>query len=62
MHKHAYLILAHEDTLELRRLLALIDDERHDIYIHIDKKSRAIREEDLFQCVKKIKGIREQKI
>ena len=42
MHKHAYLILAHEDTLVLRRLLELIDDERNDIFIHLLQLDKGI--------------------
>lgn len=38
MSKHAYLIIAHNEFYILERLLKLIDDERNDIYIHIDKK------------------------
>ena len=55
MHRHAYLILAHEDTLVLRRLLALVDDERNDIFIHIDKNSKDISIENILKCVKKSK-------
>lgn len=36
--KHAYLILAHNNWEILERLLMLLDDERNDIYLHIDKK------------------------
>lgn len=36
--KHAYLLLVHQDTLVLRRLIALIDDAGNDIFVHIDKK------------------------
>lgn len=38
MKKHAYLIIAHNEFYILERLLKLIDDERNDIYLHIDKK------------------------
>lgn len=38
MKKHAYLIIAHNNFYTLERLLKLIDDDRNDIYIHIDKK------------------------
>ena len=38
MKKHAYLIIAHNNFYILERLLKLIDDDRNDIYIHIDKK------------------------
>lgn len=39
MNKHAYLILAHKNPLQLKQLLSLLDDERNDIYVHIDKKA-----------------------
>lgn len=38
MNKHAYLIVAHNNFYILEKLLKLLDDERNDIYIHIDKK------------------------
>lgn len=40
MKKHAYLIIAHNNFYILEKLLRLLDDERNDIYIHIDKKVR----------------------
>lgn len=39
MSKHAYLIIAHNNSYILNRLLNLIDDKRNDIFIHIDKKT-----------------------
>lgn len=36
--KHAYLIIAHNEWEVLQLLLSAIDDERNDIFIHIDKK------------------------
>ncbi len=36
--RHAYLIMAHNDFYVLEKLLLLLDDERNDIYIHIDNK------------------------
>lgn len=36
--KHAYLILAHNEWDLLRTLLSCIDDERNDIFVHIDSK------------------------
>lgn len=36
--KHAYLILAHSDWELLRTLISTLDDERNDIYVHIDAK------------------------
>lgn len=40
MKKHAYLILAHTNPNQIRTLLSLIDDERNDIYVHLDAGSR----------------------
>lgn len=37
--KHAYLIIAHQDIEMLKQLLTAVDDERNDIYLHIDTKS-----------------------
>lgn len=36
--KHAYLIMAHNEFDLLKRLIIVLDDERNDLYIHIDKK------------------------
>lgn len=38
--KHAYLIMAHNNFDQLQVLLDLLDDERNDIYLHVDKKAR----------------------
>jgi hypothetical protein len=38
--KHAYLIMAHNKPEQLALLIDLLDDERNDIYIHIDKKAK----------------------
>ena len=37
--RHAYLIIAHNEPDLLATLVHMIDDERNDIYIHIDSKS-----------------------
>lgn len=39
MKKHAYLIIAHKQPELLKKLIKLLDNERHDFFIHIDKKS-----------------------
>lgn len=52
MEKHAYLIIAHHQIELLKVLLELIDDERNDIYIHIDKKSNNINENEIKRSVK----------
>lgn len=36
--RHAYLVIAHNQFELLKKLIALLDDERNDIYIHADKK------------------------
>lgn len=38
--KHAYLIIAHNNWWQLKQLIMLLDDEKHDIYVHIDSKSK----------------------
>ena len=38
--RHAYLIIAHNQPELLEKLVALLDDERNDIYIHADKKMK----------------------
>lgn len=40
--KHAYLIIAHNEFKVLEQLLIALDDNRNDIYIHIDKKVKEI--------------------
>lgn len=38
--KHAYLIIAHHDWEQLRKQIELLKSDNHDIYVHIDKKSK----------------------
>src|SRR5574344_1584685 len=42
MKKHAYLILASSNPKTLSLLLSQIDDERNDVFLHVDKKSKDI--------------------
>lgn len=51
--KHAYLIMIHNNCEVLKRLLEMLDDERNDIYIHIDKKAKDVDEQDIIGIVKK---------
>ena len=37
--KHAYLIMVHNNFNQLQTLIQLLDDDRNDIYLHIDKKA-----------------------
>ena len=39
MNRHAYLILAHKNFGQLRKLIMLLDDPRNDIFVHVDKKA-----------------------
>lgn len=38
--KHAYLVMCHNNFQILIKLLMALDDERNDIYIHVDKKTK----------------------
>lgn len=38
MNKHAYLILAHHEFGLLQTLITCLDDDRNDIFVHIDRK------------------------
>lgn len=53
--KHAYLIIAHNNFNILKRLLQLIDDERNDIYLHIDKKVKDFNGGGYSSLIKKSK-------
>ena len=47
MKRHAYLIMAHNEFHMLKKLLTELDDERNDIYLHIDKKTRYVDEDEI---------------
>jgi len=51
--KHAYLIMAHQDTPVLRTLLKLIDDKRNDIFIHIDARTNFSSKKELEAIIQK---------
>lgn len=53
MGKHAYLIMAHNELELLKVLLASIDDERNDIFIHVDKKAGSFDKKELADVVQK---------
>lgn len=50
---HAYLILAHNETELLKLLVKNLDFEKNDIFIHYDKKSKPINQNEFFSIVKK---------
>lgn len=51
--KHAYLIMVHGNFKILKVLLRLIDDERNDIYVHVDKKCGEINVKQFVDIVGK---------
>lgn len=53
MNKHAYLILAHTNFNQLRKLIETLDDERNDIFVHVDKKATGFNPEDFSNVCKK---------
>lgn len=53
MKKHAYLIMAHNNFFVTHKLLLLLDDERNDIYLHIDAKAKFPPENSFSSAVKK---------
>jgi len=53
--KHAYLILAHNNYYILEKLIRLLDDERNDIFIHVDKKIESFDETYFLSKVQKSK-------
>lgn len=55
MKKHAYLIMAHTQPELLKKLLMLLDDERNDIYLHIDSKATDFPIEETAKIAQKAK-------
>lgn len=51
--KDAYLILAHKVDYTFETLLTLLDSEKNDIYIHMDKKTKQFNEQDIKNKMKK---------
>lgn len=48
--RHAYLIMAHADFAILIELVKALDDERNDLYIHIDQKAQDVPFKDITNC------------
>ena len=53
MKKHAYLIIAHTQPELLKILIKMLDDERNDIYLHIDSKAKDYPLEEVAAVLKK---------
>lgn len=45
--KHAYLIIAHNNFSQLQTLVSLLDDPENDIYLHVDKRAKTFRADDI---------------
>lgn len=55
MERHAYLIMAHDKFEQLQFLLSLLDDDRNDIFLHIDRKAVSVDTHALLSSVKQSK-------
>ncbi len=53
MKKHAYLIMAHNEFHMLKKLLTELDDERNDIFLHIDKRTKFVDEAEISSWINK---------
>lgn len=49
--RHAYLVMAHNEGAILRELLRDLDDERNDVFVHVDAKACDIEDADLLCSV-----------
>lgn len=47
MEKHAFLIICHDNFEILKRILKLLDDERNDIYLHVDKRFVSFNKDEI---------------
>ena len=57
MKKHAYLIMAHTQPELLKKLLKMLDNERNDIYLHIDSKAKDYPLDEVAAVLQKSKCI-----
>ena len=55
MKKHAYLIMAHTQPELLKKLLQMLDNERNDIYLHIDSKAKDYPVDEIAAVLQKSK-------
>ena len=55
MLRHAYLILAHEYTLTLKRLIQMLDYDNNGLYIHIDKNGNFANMDLLIKTARRAK-------
>ena len=50
--KHAFLIEAHNNWEQLKILIGMLDSSQHDIYVHIDLRSKNVPLTELERCSK----------
>ena len=62
MNKHAYLIITHNNFEILEKTLKILDDEKNDFYIHVDKKVKNFDFEKFKVITKKSKIIFTERI
>lgn len=55
MNRHAYLIIIHNNFYNFEKLLQLLDDERNDIYVHVNKKVKNFDFDKYAKIIKKSK-------
>ena len=59
--KHAFLIEAHNNWEQLKILIGMLDSSQHDIYVHIDLRSKNVPLTELERCSKYSKIVIHQK-
>ncbi|MBQ3427207.1 MAG: hypothetical protein IJH37_08705 [Clostridia bacterium] len=55
MNRHAYLIIIHNNFYNFEKLIQMLDDERNDIYVHVNKKVKNFDFDKYKAMVKKSK-------
>lgn len=53
--RHAFLIIAHNNWEQVKKLICLLDAENHDIYIHADKRSKNFKDDEFYKVPNKSK-------
>lgn len=62
INKHAYLIMAHNQWEVLKKSIQLLDDERNDIFIHIDAKAKNVPLDEIKGIAKRSRVILTERI
>ncbi|GGB70123.1 hypothetical protein N798_15585 [Knoellia flava TL1] len=51
--RHAFLVAGHENHVVLQRLISLLDDERNDLYVHVNKRAKGFDPDRLQQVCRR---------